>query len=101
MTIPPLREPETSWIIAIHHDDFYNNWSVKDGDGVFVSAKGYPTTRSPADFRSLADAESFLAQNLVVLERRCANRPGFRGFAIHESRSLWPISYDEPVRLGR
>ena len=99
MTKPPLTGPVTFWTIAIHHEDFFNDWSIKEKDEVCVSIRGYPTVRDPAVFRSEVEARRFLETNRKVLDRRCAVRIGFLAFNIREIRQYWPVEYDEVPQL--
>lgn len=102
MTLPPLSQPMTYWTIAIDHEDGYNGWPVKASPPeVFVSAKGYPTVKSWAQFRSKADAELFLERNREAILRRCGSKRGFHGLAVTSGSSLWPVVFDRPGRIAR
>lgn len=92
----------TYWSVMICHDDFYNGWPVKSWPPeVAVSAKGHPTTKSGAMFKTEAEARQFLEMNKEVIERRCANKVGFRGFDVVAGGSLSPIVYDKPTKLQK
>lgn len=102
MTIPPLHDPLTYWTVAIDHDDGFNGWPVKSWPSeVFVTIKGRPAVRHWVQFRSQAEAESFLDINRVLLEHRCANKVGFHGFRVQSGTSYWPVDYHEVIELKR
>lgn len=93
---------ERCWTIQVEHNGCYNGWELEsDRDEVFVSAKGYPCRRTPAQFRTKAQAEKFLQLNREIIERRCGSKREFIGFQIRSDSDWGSITFDKPVSIAR